>query len=120
ITKHLSCQFLKTLLNQRLECIGGWGWRAVGRGVLPFAPRKCYRGWGEGNSLRSNTPGTPVTGSAGGLLARNAQALTAFPEALAADAQLVGQLGFGHMLLVFQHKMLEVVFQGKVFRRLGT
>ena len=44
-------------------------------------------------------------------LARDAQALAALPQTLAADAELVRQLGFGHVVLMLQDKVLEVVFQ---------
>jgi hypothetical protein len=46
-----------------------------------------------------------------GLAPWNAQALAPFPQAFAAHAQLAGQFGLGHMILVFEDEVLEVVFQ---------
>ena len=55
-----------------------------------------------------------------GFFAGDAETLTSFPKALTADAQFVGQLRLGHPLLVFQYKMLEIVFQRQVFGWLAT
>src|SRR5690349_4436089 len=52
-----------------------------------------------------------------GLAPWNAQALTAFPQAFATDPELASQLGFGHVVLMLENEMLEVVFQGEVFGR---
>ena len=40
----------------------------------------------------------------------DAQTLTTLPQTLTADAQFLCQFGFAHLILVFQHKMLEIVF----------
>ena len=46
-----------------------------------------------------------------GLAPRDTQALAPFPQAFTADAQLARQFGLGHVVLVLQHEMLEVIFQ---------
>ena len=45
------------------------------------------------------------------LAPRDAQALATFPQALAADAELAGQLGLGHVVLVFENEVLEIILQ---------
>ena len=45
----------------------------------------------------------------GGFSAGGGQTLTSLPKAFATDAQFAGQLGFGHVFLMFQYKMLEVI-----------
>lgn len=46
-----------------------------------------------------------------GLAPRDTQALAPFPQAFTADAQFARQFGLGHVVLVLQHEMLEVIFQ---------
>ncbi len=60
-----------------------------------------------------NTGARAGSAFAGGpaLAPRDTQALTTFPQAFAADTELAGQLGLGHVVLVFEYKVLEVVFQ---------
>jgi hypothetical protein len=38
----------------------------------------------------------------------------ALPEGLAADAEAAGQLGFGHVALVFQDEAAEVVVEAEI------
>ena len=88
---------------------------------LPLAP--AFVTWNcSGNSFFhfvESTRGFDSLGSAfagdSAFAAWDAQALTAFPEALAADAQFASQFGLGHVVLVFEDEMLEVVFQRQVF-----
>ena len=60
----------------------------------------------------------PGRSGIGRLLARDPQALAPFPQAFAADSQLVGQFGFGHVFLMLKNEMLEVIFQRQIFGRL--
>ena len=70
---------------------------------------------------RKGVPGGRIAGfesgrDAGGFaaaafLAFDAQTLTAFPQAFATDTEFACQLGFGHVVLVFENEVLEVVFQ---------
>jgi hypothetical protein len=50
-----------------------------------------------------------LVGGRAGLAPWNAQALATFPQTFAADAEFAGQFGFGHVILVFENKMLEIV-----------
>eukprot|EP00389_Voromonas_pontica_P005883 GDKH01008814.1.p3 GENE.GDKH01008814.1~~GDKH01008814.1.p3 ORF type:complete len:56 (-),score=6.85 GDKH01008814.1:29-196(-) len=45
------------------------------------------------------------------LLPWQPKSLPSFPEALTANAQFFSQLGFVHLILVFEDKFLEVIFQ---------
>ena len=86
-------------------------WRKArkNRGVVTDAPGFCYERCAGGNKL---------PGGATGLAPRNAQALTAFPQAFAADAELARQFGLGHVVLMLEHEMLEVVLQREILGRL--
>ena len=44
-------------------------------------------------------------------LAGDAEALATLPETFAANSELLGQLGFVHVVLVFQDKALEIIFE---------
>ena len=46
------------------------------------------------------------------LLAWQAKALAPLPQAFAAYAQLLCQLGLIHLVLMLEHKFLEIVLQG--------
>ena len=52
-----------------------------------------------------------------GFSAWNTQALAPFPQAFTTHAQFSRQFGFRHVVLMLKHKVLEVVFQRKVFSR---
>ncbi len=52
-----------------------------------------------------------VAAGARTLLARNAQALPSFPQALSANTEFLCELCFAHAVLMFQYKALEVVFE---------
>ena len=52
------------------------------------------------------------------LAPRYAKPLAPLPQGLAADAELFGQFGFGHAVLVLQYEALKIVFQGKLLYRL--
>ena len=45
------------------------------------------------------------------LFSRNSKALAAFPQALAADAEFLGQFRFGHAVLVFHDETGEIILQ---------
>lgn len=64
--------------------------------------------WLEGKGLLARWRG----GAVNGFIARDPQALPALPQALAADTQFSGELGFAHGVLVLQYEALEVVFEG--------
>lgn len=46
-----------------------------------------------------------------GLFTADTQFITPFPERFAADTQLLSQCCFAHILLIFQHKAGEIIFQ---------
>lgn len=123
------CQLWQSLVNQWLGVFIGDLCGGLGLCFVTYAPAGLLRlgvwvtgcGGKNGAQKRQRDPKrvallvllTADLGVRGaGFLARNAEALAAFPQALAADAQFACQLGFGHMLLMFEHEVLEVILKG--------
>ena len=48
----------------------------------------------------------------------NVQFLSFLPQAFSGDTEFLSQFRFGHMILVFQNKFLEVIFEGNVVERI--
>src|SRR5258708_2775356 len=98
--------------------MGFFGQKKAGSS-LPIDPAFVTRK-SSGNSFftkprvtHGRPPGSALAGHAG-LAPWNAQALAPFPQALAADAEFARQLSLGHVVLVLEDEMLEVVFQRQV------
>ena len=78
-------------------------------GVIPVGaglPAKGPGGCVEKGQEEPPAPADRLFAGSVALAPRDAQALAAFPQALAADPELASQLGFGHVVLVFEHLSL--------------
>lgn len=49
--------------------------------------------------------------TAGAFLARDTEALAALPEAFTTDAELLGELGLAHLILMLEYEVLKIVLQ---------
>ena len=64
--------------------------------------------------IAKKVPSMRLVGASGGFFTRNAQPLASLPEVFTANTELLCQLGFAHLILVFKHKVLKVIFQRKI------
>ena len=51
-----------------------------------------------------------LTWAPGGFFARYAKPLASFPKVFTANAQFLCQFGFTHLVLVFEDKVLKIIF----------
>jgi len=98
------------------EAVSGLGRAKKSRGFVTVNPGFCYvkkTAVTVFSHLKVLPEGAARSAFAGGpgFAPWNAQALAPLPQAFTAHTELAGQFGFGHVVLVLEHEMLEVVFQ---------